>query len=182
MPSRLAVFLDRDGVLNALVPRDGRMVSPRSVDDFVLFDDVPGAVRRLRERGVLVFVTTNQPDIARGQLSPDALTEMTAVLRDAIAPDEVLVCTHDDGDGCECRKPAPGMMIDLATRWGVDLASSFVVGDSWRDIEAGRRAGCRTVLVDRGDAAAGGAIADLTVRTLSDAVAHITAESQWKTA
>jgi D-glycero-D-manno-heptose 1,7-bisphosphate phosphatase len=171
---RAAVFLDRDGVLNALVDREGRRVSPRRLSDFHLFEEAPAAVRQLRDHGFLVFVTTNQPDIARGLMSPADLTAMTGLLQAAIAPDEVVVCAHDDNDGCHCRKPAPGMMIELAKRWRVDLPSSYVVGDSWRDTQAGRRAGCHTILVSpEGEADVD---ADATVPTLLDAVSHITAQ------
>ena len=68
----------------------------------------------------------------------------------ALPLDEVVVCPHDDADGCACRKPKPGMLVEAAQRRGIDLAASFMVGDRWRDVEAGVRAGCRTVFLDRG--------------------------------
>ncbi len=147
---RRAVFLDRDGVLTRLVWRNGAWVSPQSVDDFQILPGAPDAVGRLRAAGLLVFVVTNQPDIARGLMQTAEVASMHERLAAAVPLDEIVVCPHDDADGCQCRKPQPGMILSLAHRWGVDLGSAFVVGDSWKDLEAGRRAGCQTILVSVG--------------------------------
>jgi D-glycero-D-manno-heptose 1,7-bisphosphate phosphatase len=165
------VFLDRDGILNELVIRDGQAVSPRRLDDFRLLDVAGQAVKRLGRMGLHVLVATNQPDIARGLMNPRDLEEMTRRLQAALAVDDVMVCPHDDADGCECRKPKPGMLLALAERWHVDLSQSFLVGDSWKDVEAGRRAGCRTVLVGPRAGAAPGV--DAVVPDLTAAVAVI---------
>jgi D-sedoheptulose 7-phosphate isomerase len=158
-----AVFLDRDGVLNEVVWRDGQAVSPRTLADFTIVPDI-AAVARLRAAGLRLFVVTNQPDIARGRLESAVLDQMLAALQ-AHGFDEVASCRHDDEDDCACRKPRPGMLHALAERWGVDLSASYMVGDSWRDVEAGRAAGCRTVIIRRdynGNAAADIEAADLT--------------------
>jgi D-glycero-D-manno-heptose 1,7-bisphosphate phosphatase len=139
--------------------------------DFRVVPDAAGAVGRLRAAGFPVFVVTNQPDLARGLLAPAEHERMLAVLRAAVAVDDIAVCPHDDADRCECRKPASGMLEDLASRHGVDLAQSVVVGDSWKDMEAGRRAGCRTVLIGRDYNR--GAAADVVVDTLQAAVDYI---------
>ena len=170
-PRPCAVFLDRDGVLNRPVVRDGKLASPRRVEEFELFENVARAVRRLREHGLLVFVVTNQPDVARGYMDIATLERMTALLRSQVPLDGVAVCIHDDADGCECRKPAPGMLLALAQRWNLELACSFMIGDSWRDVEAGRRAGCRTIFIDGSGLAT--ATSDVTVRTLDAAVREI---------
>jgi D-glycero-D-manno-heptose 1,7-bisphosphate phosphatase len=171
---RKAVFLDRDGTLNRLVVRDGRSVSPRSLDDFELYGDAAAAVERLRARGFMTFVVSNQPDIARGLLSAAELDRMTARLRERVSFDDMAFCTHDDADRCHCRKPAPGMIMDLAKRWQVDLKSSFVVGDSWRDMEAGRGAGCMTIFIARDGMDAGTQPAsDTRVRDLAGAADYI---------
>lgn len=171
---RVGVFLDRDGVLNELVERDGIRASPRRLADFRLLAGAAAAVRRLQERGCLVFVVTNQPDVGRGHLSAGELERMHRVLLDAVRVQELVVCPHDDADGCDCRKPKPGMLVALAARWGVDLARSYVVGDSWKDVEAGRRAGCRTVLIGSPDGRS--AAADAIAGTLEEAVRLIEAE------
>jgi D-glycero-D-manno-heptose 1,7-bisphosphate phosphatase len=147
---RQAVFLDRDGVL---LPADVRAGVPRSIaneEDFELLPGVDEACRTLRAAGFLLVVVTNQPDVARGVVSMESVEHIHAKLRSALPLDDVRVCPHDDADGCACRKPKPGLLLDAAAEWGVDLVDSFMVGDRWRDVEAGRRAGCRVVFIDRG--------------------------------
>jgi D-glycero-D-manno-heptose 1,7-bisphosphate phosphatase len=148
--ARRAVFLDRDGVLNATVVRDGVPYPPGSADEVEVLPGVEEACSRLREAGFELVVVTNQPDIARGTQTSEAVGRINDVLLAALPLDEVVVCPHDDDDGCACRKPKPGMLIETAQRRRIDLAESFMVGDRWRDVEAGLRAGCRTVFVDRG--------------------------------
>ena len=145
-----AVFLDRDGVLNRAFVRAGRPYPPARVDDLEVLPGVTAAVERLREAGFRTIVVTNQPDIARGTASRSSVDEINRSLRSVVPVDEVLVCPHDDADDCACRKPRPGLLIDAAARLGIDLSASVMVGDRWRDIEAGRQAGCRTVFIDRG--------------------------------
>lgn len=145
--SRPAVFLDRDGILNELVLRDGAYLSPRRAEDFKIRPGVADAVARLRAWRLPVLVVSNQPDIRRGLMPREALWRMTDALRAAVPIDDLAVCEHDDDDGCDCRKPKPGLLQQLARRWDVDLGQSFMVGDSWRDVAAGRAAGCWTILI-----------------------------------
>jgi D-glycero-D-manno-heptose 1,7-bisphosphate phosphatase len=159
-----AVFLDRDGVLNALVMRDGIAVSPRAMEDFAIVPDARASVTRLKDAGFRVFVITNQPDIARGRMSKAVLDEMSSALRAELPLDDIAVCTHDDADDCVCRKPRAGMLHTLAERWQVDLPRSVVVGDSWRDMHAGRAANCKTVMLGASDEA------DYCAASLGDAV------------
>lgn len=161
-----AVFLDRDGVLNELVMREGKAVSPRNLADFRMVRGAGASVARLRDAGFRVFVVTNQPDIARGHMDRATLDRMLDVIRAEVKPDEVAVCTHDDGEGCACRKPKPGMLYELSERWGVDLGRSVMVGDTWRDMQAGRAAKCLTVLVGPGSDES----ADYSAATLNEAV------------
>jgi D-glycero-D-manno-heptose 1,7-bisphosphate phosphatase len=148
-PTR-AVFLDRDGVLNRAFVRDGRPYPPARVDDLEVLPGAVAAVERLREAGFCTIVVTNQPDIARGTASQSSVDEINRSLRAVVPVDEVLVCPHDDADGCHCRKPHPGLLVDAADRLGIDLSASVMVGDRRRAIEAGRRARCRTIFVDHG--------------------------------
>jgi len=145
--TRRAVFLDRDGVLNRAVFRDGQPGPPRTLDELAVLPGVPEALLRLRAAGYLLIVATNQPDVARGRQRPEVIEAMHASLRARLPLDEIRACYHDDADGCRCRKPEPGMLVEAARAWDVELASSFMVGDRGRDIEAGRRAGCTTLLV-----------------------------------
>jgi D-glycero-D-manno-heptose 1,7-bisphosphate phosphatase len=147
--TRPAVFLDRDGVLVETLVEGGQALAPLSLADFRLTEGVADAVRRLRQAGLLPIVFTNQPDIARGRLAPEVLEAMHARLRAMVPVEDILVCPHDDGDACACRKPKPGMLETAARKWAIDLSRSFAVGDRWRDVEAGRAAGCYTILLSR---------------------------------
>jgi D-glycero-D-manno-heptose 1,7-bisphosphate phosphatase len=145
-----AVFLDRDGVLNQSIVRDGTPHPPAGLDQVALYPDAAGALRRLKQAGYLLIVVTNQPDIARGTETRAAVDGVNAAIGAALPVDEFLVCAHDDSDNCPCRKPKPGMVLDAAARHAVDLRQSFLIGDRWRDIDCGAAAGVRTVLIDRG--------------------------------
>lgn len=149
--TRRAVFFDRDGVLND-GPLDDTNVSrpPRSARDLTVLPGVFDACRSLRDAGFLLVVVTNQPDVARGSAVREGVEEINRRLRRQLPIDDVLVCYHDTADGCGCRKPEPGLLVEAAERWDIDLSVSYLVGDRSSDIEAGQRAGCRTVLIPRG--------------------------------
>ena len=143
-----AVFLDRDGVLNEVVMRNGRPYPPSSLAELKLIPDTP-LLTRLKDAGFLLIVITNQPDVARHTQDRETVEAINAAIRAALPIDEFFVCWHDDADFCHCRKPKPGLFFDAAARWEIDLPRSFMVGDRWRDIDAGAAAGCLTVLIDR---------------------------------
>ena len=145
-----AVFLDRDGVLNLPMVRDGTPHPPAAVDELEVYPDAAEALRRLKQAGYLLIVVTNQPDVARGTQTREAVDQINAALGKALPIDEFLVCPHDDAANCLCRKPKPGMVLEAAARHTVDLGRSFLVGDRWRDIDCGARAGVRTVFIERG--------------------------------
>jgi len=170
-----AVFLDRDGVLVREIVRDGDAFAPTRVEDFALVDEAAEQVDRLRAAGLLCIVFTNQPEVARGLLAPEVLEQMHQALRSSVAVDDIVVCPHVDADGCDCRKPSPGMLRQAAEQWEVDLERSFVVGDRWRDIDAGRAAGCYTVLLERAYSKC--TTADACVSTLPEAVDLILARA-----
>jgi D-glycero-D-manno-heptose 1,7-bisphosphate phosphatase len=143
----VAVFLDRDGVLNEALVRDGRPHPPTTVDDVVIRPGVRLACRALADAGALLIVVTNQPDLARGTVARADVDAVNDHLVAELGLDDVCVCPHDDGDGCRCRKPQPGLLEEASRRHRVDLGRSVMVGDRWRDIEAGARAGVTTVWV-----------------------------------
>jgi D-glycero-D-manno-heptose 1,7-bisphosphate phosphatase len=120
-------------------------------------------------------VVTNQPEVARGTLARSDVDEIHARLVELLPLDEVVTCPHDDADGCACRKPKPGMLLDAASRLGIDLAASYAIGDRWRDVEAARRAGCAGVFLDRGYSEPVPERPDVTVRALRDGVSWILA-------
>jgi D-glycero-D-manno-heptose 1,7-bisphosphate phosphatase len=145
-----AVFLDRDGVINRALVRNGRPYPPVRLTELEILPGVETALLSLRQAGYLLIVVTNQPDVARGALSRQVVEEIHRVLKDQLAIDEIRTCYHDDKDHCTCRKPKPGALVSSALDHEIDLAQSYMVGDRWRDIEAGRLAGCRTIFIDYG--------------------------------
>lgn len=143
-----AIFLDRDGVLNRTVVRNGRIVPPGSLDELEILPGVPEALLRLKRAGYALVVTTNQPDVARGLTTREVVAAIHGYMADRLPIDEIRVCFHDDADRCPCRKPKPGMLLDPPV---YDVPASVMVGDRWRDVDAGQAAGCRaTILVDYG--------------------------------
>jgi D-glycero-D-manno-heptose 1,7-bisphosphate phosphatase len=145
-----AVFLDRDGVIVVPEFRDGRSFAPVSLRGYRFYPEVPAALSRLRAAGYLLVVVTNQPEVGRGLIAEEVLTEMHRRLQASFAVDSIKVCRHTAEDGCNCRKPRPGMLIEAASELGISLPDSYMVGDRAIDVEAGRAAGCRTVFIDLG--------------------------------
>jgi D-glycero-D-manno-heptose 1,7-bisphosphate phosphatase len=142
---RKAVFFDRDGVLNRAEIRDGRPYAPATADELQWMDGVLETLPVLRARGYLLLVFTNQPDVARGTQSRSSVVACNERLQRELPIARVYTCFHDDSDACACRKPKPGMIYQGRDDYGIDLAASWVVGDRWRDIDAGKAAGCRTI-------------------------------------
>ena len=143
-----AVFLDRDGVINRAVVRDGRSYPPATLAAFEILPGVKSSVRALRDAGYLVIVVTNQPDVATGVQDIRVVEAMHNLLRAEGLCDDIRVCYHTDADRCDCRKPKPGMLIQAARAWQIDLSASYMVGDRWRDVSAGKAAGCYTFFID----------------------------------
>lgn len=141
------MFIDRDGTLNHDVRRSGKSFPPQTVEEFSLFPGVTAALTALRDAGFLLVVVTNQPDVGAGRQTRAVVEAMHDRLR-ALAPiDDVRVCYHVDADDCGCRKPRPGMLLAAAADYEIDLSSSYMIGDRWRDVGAGRAAGCRTIFI-----------------------------------
>lgn len=172
MVTTRAVFLDRDGVINRAIVRDGRPHPPETIDSLEVLAGVPEALLRLRDAGFRLIVVTNQPDVARGAQTRETVEAMHARLTSELPIDEIVTCYHD-GDDCDCRKPKPGAILDAARRHGVDLDHSFMIGDRWRDIEAGQRAGCRCLFVDHGYREPQPAGTFVRVRSMADAAEWI---------
>jgi D-glycero-D-manno-heptose 1,7-bisphosphate phosphatase len=176
---RPAVFLDRDGTLNVQVVRDGKPYPPQTVDEFHLFPDAAAGCRALKAAGYLLVVATNQPDVGRGDQAQAVVEAMHAKLLSVIPEiDRVEVC-YDPGRGepSKRRKPEPGMILDAAAALGIDLTRSWMVGDRWRDVDCGQRAGVRTVFIDFGYAEELRAQPDFTVKTFGDAARIILAQA-----
>jgi D-glycero-D-manno-heptose 1,7-bisphosphate phosphatase len=148
MVKRRAVFLDRDGVLNASLVRDGKPYAPRSLAEFELLPGVPEALAQLRQAGFLTVVVTNQPDVSNGKARREDVEAIHAHLLEKLPIDAVKACFHTDSEDCACRKPKPGMLLDAARELDVNLAASFLVGDRWRDVAAAHAAGCKALFID----------------------------------
>ena len=147
-PARLrpAIFLDRDGVINVF-PGPGEFVL--SWEGFTFMPGVGRQLRRLRGAGFFLALITNQSGVGRGLMPLSALLDIHARMQAGLggdALDAIYYCPHHPEDGCACRKPAPGMILRACAEHGLDPRASVVVGDSGRDIEMGRAAGCRTIL------------------------------------
>ena len=145
-----AIFLDRDGVINKVIFRkdNNKPESPRSFEEFELFEGTEDFLKRLKKEGFLTIIVTNQPDIARGLTSRKTLNKMHNFIKDNLSIDDIFVCPHDGDNSCQCRKPKLGMLLQAAKKWDIDLKNSFFIGDTWRDVGTGENAGCTTILID----------------------------------
>ena len=148
MVAQRAVFLDRDGVINRAIVRDGKPYAPRSIDELEILPAVAEALQRLRAAGFLNVVVTNQPDVGSGKLARSTVEAMHAHLRNKLVIDAVKVCYHTEVQNCACRKPKPGMILDAAREFAIDVGKSYLVGDRWRDVGAAQAAGCRALFID----------------------------------
>jgi len=172
-----AVFLDRDGVLNRASVRAGKPYPPHTVEEFEILPGVVEALKQLQDAGFLLIGATNQPDVARGTQRREVVEAMNARLVAATSMTEIRV-SYEDGDDSPRRKPNPGLLLEAAEAYAIDLSASFMVGDRWRDVEAGRRAGCQTVFIDRGyQERQPDPPADYTTDDLTPAVAWILSRS-----
>jgi D-glycero-D-manno-heptose 1,7-bisphosphate phosphatase len=143
-----AIFLDRDGVLNVPIIKKGKTFPPDKLEDFILLPGVKTACQKLKNAGFVLVVITNQPDVSTGRQKREVVEAMHEKLNELLPIDDIRVCYHVGEDNCGCRKPKPGMIFASASEYGVNLSKSFVVGDRWRDIEAGQQAGCACFFID----------------------------------
>lgn len=165
-----AAFLDRDGVINAAFVRDGKPYPPTSLQTLEILAGVSESLSRLKAAGFRTIVVTNQPDVRLGRQRREVVEAMNAYLAARLQIDDVKVCYHIDGDGCACRKPRPGMLLQAAEEFGLDLKTSFLVGDRWRDIAAAHAAGCPAYFIDNGYTEKQPLLPYVRVKSLQDAV------------
>jgi D-glycero-D-manno-heptose 1,7-bisphosphate phosphatase len=175
-PVSVAAFLDRDGVINRAIVRDGRPYPPASLAELEILPGVASALETLRAAGFRLIVVSNQPDVARGSTSRAAVDEINAALMRSLPLEAIRCCLHDDHDDCDCRKPRPGLLLRAAADFAIDLSASWMVGDRWRDIEAGRAAGCHTIFIDYAYKEAQPPHSDHRVASLHEAVPIILGE------
>lgn len=146
-----AIFLDRDGVINKLIMRDGKGRAPYGLEDFELFPGVIEACINFKAAGFLTIIVTNQPDVARGWVDAARVHLINDKIKELLPIDDIKICFHNDMDGCKCRKPMAGMLLEAASDWEIDLSASYMIGDRYGDMAAGATAGCTTLLVGIGD-------------------------------
>lgn len=146
-----AVFLDRDGVINHVIYHKNikKPSSPWNIKEFKLFENIKKPLEELKKMNFLLFIISNQPDIARGNVQQGTTEKINKIIHDKFPIEEIKICPHDDKDNCRCRKPKPGMIFELSKKYDVDIELSFVVGDGEKDMKAGKKAGCTNILIDR---------------------------------
>ena len=150
--NKKAIFLDRDGVINKLIMRGGKAQAPYTLEEFSLFPGVEEACLKIKEFDYLTIIVTNQPDVARGWVKSESVELINKKIMELLPIDDIKICFHTNSDNCLCRKPMPGMLMEAALHWGIDLQQSYMIGDRYGDISAGVNAGCKTILVGQGDA------------------------------
>ena len=143
-----AVFIERDGVLNEVRSGPKNQIGPLSLEEFKIKKEAELALGKLKKAGFILIVTTNQPGLSRGYQSRRELDRMHDMLRRCFPLDDLMVCPHDESDHCPCRKPRPGLLIEAAFKWHLNLEQSFVISDKWQDAEAARTAGCTSLLIE----------------------------------
>ena len=145
---RKAIFLDRDGVINKVIIKRGLPFAPLSFDLLEILPSIKESILRLKKLNFVCLVVTNQPDVSRKKIEKKTVIKMNNYLKDEIKLDDIFVCYHDDHDNCKCRKPKPGLLLEASKKWDIDLKKSYMIGDRWKDIEAGRCVGCKTIFID----------------------------------
>lgn len=145
-----AIFFDRDGVINRSIIKNNKPYPPKNLEELELIDGIHLLMWRLKQKGFLIFVITNQPDVSRGTQTKSMVEALNTNIKKELPINEIFTCYHDDKDNCECRKPKPGFVLQAKDKYDIDLKQSFVIGDRWKDIQAGKSAGCLTIFVDYG--------------------------------
>jgi D-glycero-D-manno-heptose 1,7-bisphosphate phosphatase len=148
MYKQKCVFLDRDGVINHAILKNRKPYSPRDLSEFRIIDDCIENIDRIKNMGFLRIIITNQPDVSSGNLSLNLLKKFHNLLFSQMSLTDIYYCTHLDIDSCFCRKPGTGMIDAAVEKYNIDLKKSFVIGDRWRDVDCGVKAGCKTIFID----------------------------------
>jgi D-glycero-D-manno-heptose 1,7-bisphosphate phosphatase len=143
-----AVFLDRDGIINRAIVREGKPYPPARLEEVEILSGAVSSLKQLDTAGYVLIGITNQPDVARGTQSRAVVESINTFIESKLPIRKIFVCYHDNADKCTCRKPKPGLILQAAEKYGLDLSRSWMVGDRWKDISAGQAAGLKTIFVD----------------------------------
>lgn len=144
---KIAVFLERDGVLNLPKIEGQFQIAPRTLPEFVVNRTAAKPLADLKAAGFLLIATTNQPGVSRGHIHRREIDYMHMMMLKALPLDDIFMCLHDEADRCPCRKPKPGLFREAAFKWQIDLDHSFVISDKWQDAKAAHNAGCTSILI-----------------------------------
>ena len=146
-----AFFLDRDGIINYPIFRgiSPKPIAPWTIEEFNLIPGLGNILTELKKNGFYIFVVTNQPDISKGIIDIELINKMNKIILDKYPINEILFCPHTDDDNCLCRKPKPGMILSLIKKYKINVKNSYILGDNFKDIEAGKAAGLKTILLNR---------------------------------
>lgn len=148
MKKNKAFFFDRDGILNQSIVKNQKPYSPNIPNELKLNREFLPFIKNLKKKKFIIIVVTNQPDIKRGKMTKYSLKTINTKIKNFFLIDEIYVCIHDINDKCSCRKPNPGMLKKASKKWDIDLKKSFLVGDRFKDIQAGNSVGCTTIFID----------------------------------
>ena len=171
--NRKAIFLDRDGTLNKAYIENGLPISPSSLNKFKIIKGVKKSINRLKKLNFLCILITNQPDVFRGKISKKTVVKMNSYIKKKIKLEDMFVCYHDNEHNCSCRKPKPGLLVKASKKWKIDLKKSFMIGDRWKDILAGKKVGCKTIFINNNYKNDKKVKADFTFKSLLKAVNKI---------
>ena len=173
LEKRIAVFLDRDGTLNKAYIKKGLPVSPPSFNKLKIIRGAKKSITMLKKLNFLCIMITNQPDVARAKIKKKTVIKMNSFIKSKLKLDDIFVCYHDDKHKCKCRKPKPGLLIQASKKWKIDFSKSFMIGDRWKDITAGKKVGCKTIFINNNYKLDKIVKADFTYKTLLKAVNKI---------
>lgn len=168
--SNRAIFLDRDGVINRSIVKQGKPYPPADLASLEILPGVKKALNDLADAGYLLIVVTNQPDVAKGITSKDTVQAIHEHLSCHLPIHAIYTCYHQDKDGCQCRKPMPGAILAATEKYNIRLQDSYMIGDRWRDVETGNRAGCKSIFIDYQYDEKQPTTMDFRVRNLKEAV------------
>jgi len=168
MVKRKAVFFDRDGVLNQTFIKNGKPYAPRNIKDFKIFFNAETVLKYLVSLNYLIIVVTNQPDVGNGDIKKDIVIEMHDIIFNSLPVKEVFVCYHSQDQNCLCRKPKTGMLEEAKKKFNLDIKNSFLVGDRFSDIEAGKKFKLKTIMLGHGYGENSDVNPDFKIKKLED--------------
>lgn len=150
MVKQKAIFLDRDGVINNNIIESGKPYPPLKLGSVHVIKGMKELIKKWQDEKYLVIVITNQPDVAAHLVTKNKVDKINKFLKNELNFDDIFVCYHGEKDNCNCRKPKIGLFLQAQEKYNIDMKKSWMIGDRWKDIEAGKKAGCKTIYLNYG--------------------------------